>query len=178
MQTKDAILYALGVADHAVAQSLDAIEDAPLTFPTPNGGCHPLWTIGHLTFIEGASHEMLGIGPNPVPHWAPLFVGGTNPVADASAYPPIAEIRATFRDLRAKTLAYLNSLDEAALDGPTRFQPPGLESHFETQGKAFLTIAMHQMLHATHFTDAARAAGRPSALTARLQEAMQTATAV
>lgn len=177
MHTKDAILYALSVADHAVAQSLDAIEDAPLTFPTPNGGCHPLWTIGHLAFIEGASHEMLGIGANPVAQWAALFTGGSTPTADAAAYPPIAEVRATFRDLRSKTLAHLQSLTEEGLDGATRFQPPGLESHFDTQGKALLTLAMHQMLHATHFTDAARAAGRPSALTARLREAASLAAA-
>ncbi len=52
MYTKDAIRYSLNLADQATMRSLATIEDAPLTFPTENGGCHPLWVIGHLAFVE------------------------------------------------------------------------------------------------------------------------------
>src|SRR2546425_7606170 len=38
MYTKDAIRYSLNLADQAVMRSLETIEDAPLTFPTENGG--------------------------------------------------------------------------------------------------------------------------------------------
>ena len=79
MYTKDAIRYSLNMADQAVMRSLETIEDAPLTFPTENGGCHPLWVVGHLAFVEGLAHEMLSGGGNPVAHWAPIFGQDTVP---------------------------------------------------------------------------------------------------
>ena len=45
MCTKDAILYSLNMADQATLRSLATMEDAALTFPTENGGCHPLWVV-------------------------------------------------------------------------------------------------------------------------------------
>ena len=70
MLTKDAIRYTLEMADEGVLQPLASIEDAPTTFPTPNGGCHPLWVLGHLAYIEGLTHQLLEIGDNPVAGWA------------------------------------------------------------------------------------------------------------
>ena len=55
MYTKDAIRYSLMLADQAMKRTLATIEDAPLTFPTENGGCHPLWVVGHLAFVEGVN---------------------------------------------------------------------------------------------------------------------------
>ena len=51
-------------------------------------------------------------------------------------------------------------MTEADLDQPTAWQPKGLEEHFATFGKALLTVALHQMAHRGHITDAIRAAGR------------------
>jgi len=59
MYAKDAIRFSLKLADEAMLQSLPAIEDAPLTFPTSNGGCHPMWVLGHLTLVEAMTHELL-----------------------------------------------------------------------------------------------------------------------
>ena len=92
MYTKDAIRYSLTLADQATMRSLATIEDAPLTFPTENGGCHPLWVIGHLAFVEGLTHEMLGGGGNPVAHWAEIFGQDTVPTADAAQYPAFAKV--------------------------------------------------------------------------------------
>ena len=91
MYTKDAIRYSLNLADQAMMRSLETIEDAPLTFPTENGGCHPLWVVGHLAFVEGLTHEMLGGGSNPVAHWAAIFGQDTVPTADAAQYPALRE---------------------------------------------------------------------------------------
>ena len=76
MYTKDAIRYSLNLADQAVMRSLETIEDAPLTFPTENGGCHPLWVVGHLAFVEGLTHEMLGAAAIQSPT-GPRFSGRT-----------------------------------------------------------------------------------------------------
>jgi hypothetical protein len=53
MHTKDAIKFALTVSNGAVLSVVDEMSDAATTFPTPNGGCHPLWVLGHLTLVEG-----------------------------------------------------------------------------------------------------------------------------
>ena len=53
MHTKDAIKFALTVSNGAVLSVIDEMSDAATTFPTPNGGCHPLWVLGHLALVEG-----------------------------------------------------------------------------------------------------------------------------
>src|SRR6202035_4617445 len=110
MYTKDAIRYSLNLADQAVMRSLETIEDAPLTFPTKNGGCHPLWVMGHLAFIEGLTHEMLGGGANPVAHWAVIFGQDTVPTADSAQYPAFTKVRAQYVELRHRNLQLLESM--------------------------------------------------------------------
>ncbi len=163
MYTKDAIHYSLSLADRATMATLATIEDAPLTFPTENGGCHPLWVIGHLAFIEGLTHQLLG-GTNPVPHWGELFGQDTVAVADAGKYPPFATVRDQYATLRKGTLAMLDGMTEADLDTPTAWQPPGLEEELATYGRALLTVALHQMAHRGHLGDAVRTAGRAASV--------------
>ena len=160
MHTKDAVLHSLKLADQAVMRSLETIQDAPFTFPTEHGGCHPLWVMGHLAFVEGVTHEMLGGGSNPVASWAPIFGQDTTPSADAALYPTMSEVRAQYVELRKRNLQLLESMSDSDLGKPTPWQPTGLEEHFANYGKALLTVALHQMAHRAHLTDAIRAAGR------------------
>ena len=85
MYTKDAIRYSLNLADQAVMRSLEIIEDVPLTFPTENGGCHPLWVLGHLTMIEGMIPTVLYGEKNPVADWQRYFGENSEPVENAAA---------------------------------------------------------------------------------------------
>ena len=82
----------------AMASTLTLLEDmrdAPLTFPTKNGGCHPLWILGNLLLHEGMFlHEWILDGSKPLASWESMFGRGTEPVADASAYPPFIELLA------------------------------------------------------------------------------------
>jgi hypothetical protein len=158
MQTKEAITFALAASNRAVLSVIDEMSGAPTTFPTPNGGCHPLWVLGHLTLVEGLLPAVLTGEPNPVAAWGPLFGQDSEPVAGAAAYPPFAEIRATYARLRERNLALLESLTDADLDKPTAAPPKGREREFATYGSSFLALALHQMLHRSHVTDARRAA--------------------
>jgi hypothetical protein len=158
MQTKDAIKFALTASNGAVLSVIDEMSGAPTTFPTPNGGCHPLWVLGHLALVEGSIPAVLTGEPNPVASWAPLFGEQSQPVSDAGAYPPFAELRAAYVRLRERNLALLDSLSEAALDTPTVAPPKGREREFATYGTSFLALALHQMIHRSHVTDARRAA--------------------
>ncbi len=168
MQMKDAIKFALTVSNGAVLSEIDKMRDAATTFPTPNGGCHPLWVLGHLTMVEGMIPAVLFGDKNPAAEWQKHFGsnvtidGGENsePVDNAGAYPPFAEVREKYLQLRERNLSLLESLSEEDLDKPTKAPPKGAEQAFATYGKSFLTLALHQTMHRSHVTDALRAAGR------------------
>jgi hypothetical protein len=160
MQTKEAILYALTLSDRAVLSVIDEMGDAPTTFPTPNGGCHPLWVLGHLALVEGSIPAVLFGKPNPAAEWQPIFGDKSQPVSDRAAYPSFAEVRAKYAQLRESNLKLLESFSEADLDKRTEAPPKGREKEFDTYGRSFLTLALHQMLHRAHVTDARRAAGK------------------
>jgi len=158
MHTKDMIQFALTVSNEAVLSIIDEMSDAPTTFPTLNGGCHPLWVLGHLTVIEGAIPGVLFGETNPIEQWQQYFANGTEPVADTCKYPPLSEVREKYIQLRKRNLELLESLTEEDLDKPTTTQPKGLEREFATYGQSFMTLALHQMSHRSHVTDARRAA--------------------
>jgi hypothetical protein len=158
MQTKEAIKFALTISDRALLGVIDEMSDAPTTFPTPNGGCHPLWVLGHLTFVEGMIPAALFGEPNAVAGWAQYFGQNTEPVNDSAAYPPFAEVRAKYVQMRERNLRLLDGLSESDLDKPTVAPPKGREQEFATFGRSFLVLALHQMIHRSHVTDARRAA--------------------
>jgi hypothetical protein len=164
MQLKEAIKFALTVSDRAVLSVIDEMSGAPTTFPTPNGGCHPLWVLGHLTLVEGMIPAVLLGDKNPAADWNQYFGENSEPVADVRAYPPFAEIRAKYVELRQRNLKLLESLSEADLDRTTVAPPKGREQEFSTFGSSFLVLALHQMLHRSNVTDARRAAAGRAAV--------------
>jgi uncharacterized damage-inducible protein DinB len=165
MKAIDIIRNALQLADQSTLSLIEDMRDAPLTQPTSRGGNHPLWVLGHITLTEGNIPQVILGEPNPVAHWAPLFAPGTEPKADASAYPPFEEILRTYRDLRSRNLRLLEQLGEEGLDRKTAAPPKGMEHVLGTVGAAFLVIAMHQMNHRGQIADCRRAAGRKPVFT-------------
>ncbi|HXJ39623.1 MAG TPA: DinB family protein [Bryobacteraceae bacterium] len=163
MQTKEALQFALSLSNNALMTQVDKMSDDPTRFPTSNGGCHPLWVMGHLTLVEGLIPSVLFGEENPVAGWYGLFGESSEPVGDATRYPSFSEVRAKYTELRAKNLAVLTSLSEADLDKPAKAPPKGRENEFATFGRCFLTLALHQAMHRSHITDALRAAGRTTA---------------
>jgi uncharacterized damage-inducible protein DinB len=160
MHMKDAIQFALSISDRVVLDVIDEMRDAATTFPTPNGGCHPLWVLGHLTLVEGMIPAALFAEKNPAAEWQQYFGEGSEAVADARAYPPLDEVREKYRQLRERNLKILESLTEADLDKPTKAPPRGRERELATYGQSFLVLALHQAMHRGNLTDARRAAGR------------------
>ena len=160
MHTKEAIQFALTVSNRAVLSVIDKMSDAATTFPTPNGGCHPLWVLGHLTMVEGMIPMVLYGEKNPVAEWQNYFGENSEPIADAGAYPSFAAVREKYLELRERNLKLLESLSDEDLDKPTKAPPKGREQEFATFGRSFLVLALNQILHRSHVTDALRAAGR------------------
>lgn len=160
MQTKEVLQFALIASDDAVMTEIDKMKDDLTQFPTPKGGCHPLWVMGHLTLVEGMIPAVLFGEENPVAGWHALFGEDSESVSDINQYPRFSEIRTKYNELRAKNVALLASLSEMDLDKPTMAPPKGREREFATFGSSFLALALHQAMHRSHVTDALRAAGR------------------
>jgi hypothetical protein len=159
MNRFELIRWAMQMTGQATAALVKDLRDAPLTQPTSRGGNHPLWVLGHLAFLEGGVRHVLLGERNPVEHWAPLFASGTQPKADAGAYPPFDEVLATYRDLRAGNLRLLDEIGDAGLDRAPKHVPPGFEEAMTTAGQTLLLIALHNMVHYGQIADARRVAG-------------------
>jgi hypothetical protein len=161
MKTVDFIRNALSGSAKATWSMIDDMKDAMLTLPTPKGGNHPLWVLGHLAHSEGQLVQTIMLGkPNPVAKWEPLFGRGSEPVADAKVYPPFNEIRSTLETLRGETLKTLDSLTDADLDLPSKGCPPELKEFVGTYGQCLTIIIFNTMTHRGQVADARRAAGR------------------
>ena len=139
---------------------LSDIKDAPTTFPTPAGGNHPLWVLGHIVHSEASMLARFVLGEqNPLARWDSLFGMGSEPSADAAKYPSIDELMAEFEKVRARTLEHLDSCAEAGLDAPSK-APESLGAMFGTVGQCFVAMGLHCAFHAGQVADARRAAGR------------------
>jgi uncharacterized damage-inducible protein DinB len=165
MKAIDLIRAAMQRCERATMQLIEDMRDAPLTQPTPRGGNHPLWVLGHLTFIEAGLPRILFGEPHPLERWAPIFAPGIEPSMDPSAYPPFDEVLKAYHTARARNLQILEQLGDAGLDQPTKSPPAGLEQAMRTAGETFLLMAMHQMNHRGQVADARRAAGRKPVFT-------------
>jgi hypothetical protein len=160
MKALDMIRWALQKTDGWATGAAEDLRDTPLVQPTPRGGNHPLWVVGHLALVEGSVPQVLFGEPNPVEHWRPLFGQGSTPTTDAAAYPTYDDVLKTYRDLRAKNLARLDEIGEAGLDRPPAAIPPGFEDEMSTTGQTLLVIALHQMSHLGQLADSRRASGK------------------
>jgi uncharacterized damage-inducible protein DinB len=165
MQMKEAIQFALNISNRAVLSVIDEMSDAATTFPTPNGGCHPLWVLGHLTLVEGMIPAALFGDKNPAAEWQQYFGENSEAVSDPGAYPSFTEVRDKYLQLRQQNLKLLESLSDEDLEKPTKAPPNGREQEFATCGQSFLVLALHQAMHRGNVTDARRAAGRTALAT-------------
>jgi uncharacterized damage-inducible protein DinB len=162
MKAVDYIRTALDSSARATLALIDDMKDQPLTFPTPKGGNHPLWVLGHLAWTEGEVIQHFRLGrANPLAHWKDLFGIGSEPVADAKRYPAFDEAKKAFRDLRGETLAVLGTLTDADLDRPSNACPPEFREFAGTYGQCLLIPVLNTMHHRGQVADARRAAGRP-----------------
>ena len=160
MQSKELLKITLDMSRDMVLQLIEDMKDTPLTFPTPNGGCHPLWVLGNVTLAEGTFVREYILGEsNPLAEWNDIFGAGTEPVADAAKYPPFDEVMAKSHEMRKGTMELLDSFSEEDLDKASN-APAKRQAYFGTARQCFLMTALHWMMHRGQVADARRAAGR------------------
>jgi hypothetical protein len=76
MQSIDLIRENLKHSEEIVLARVEDMRDHCVVFPTPRGGCHTLWVLGHLAYIETLVTRSFMLGEtNPLAHWKDLFDG-------------------------------------------------------------------------------------------------------
>ncbi len=153
MTLKNSLGWAMGL--------IQDMKDAPLTQPTSEGGNHPLWILGHIVRSESDLLDGFIFGkPNRYPEYEKLFGMGSTPSTDASQYPSMDELLGKFQEIRAASLAHLETLTDDDLDKPSH-APEEFGASFGTIGAVFAAMSTHVAFHAGQVADARRAAGRP-----------------
>src|SRR5438067_1982584 len=132
MQSIDIIRDNLKKSRDRVLAKVEEMREPCVVFPTPKGGAHTLWVLGHLAYIEAMVVRRIMLGqPNPPAHWEEIF-DGSDVSGDIDRYPPFDQVLARCREERAATLALLDSLSEDALDQPSAHVPAKFEDTFGT----------------------------------------------
>jgi hypothetical protein len=115
----------------------------------PAGVSHIAWQVGHLAMaqyrlalerVRGARAEDAELISG---DFLRLFGRESAPDADASKYPPAAEIRAVFDRVHQQTLRELQAFDEGKLDEPS-LKPHPL---FKTKLGALMCCVWHEGVH-------------------------------
>jgi DinB superfamily len=159
MRSIDLIDDNLNKSRDRVLARVEDMKEHNVVFPTPKGGCHTLWVLGHLAYIEALVVRafMLG-GPNPLAEWKQLF-DGPDPSGDVNEYPPFDQVLARCREMRESTIALLESFTEDDLDKASANAPHGWADTFGTYRLCLQYVADHWYMHRGHLADARRAAG-------------------
>ena len=160
MTTIDFVRMSLEMSHGWIMGLIQDMKDSPTTAPTPNGGNHPLWVLGHLTFSEGVLVNGFVQGKeNPLADWTEMFGMGSQPEADAAKYPSMDELASKFEQIRGQTLELLDTLTEEDLDKPSH-APEESGEFFGTIGQCLAALSIHFAFHGGQVADARRAAGR------------------
>ena len=159
MQSIELIRNNLVQSRERVLLRIDDMRDHCTVFPTPRGGGHTLWTLGHLAYIEAEVTRGFMLGQqNPLASWDTLF-DGDDVDGDVAHYPPFDEVLASCRSVRKATIDLLDSLTESALDHRSARSPVGVEDTFGTWRLCLQYASDHWYMHRGQLADARRAAG-------------------
>ncbi len=160
MKATDLIRLSLDQSKGWLNALLADMKAQPTTAPTPRGGNHPLWVLGHLASAEaGMIAGFIHGKENPLAKWDKLFGMGTEPVADAAKYPSWDELMGEFERTRANTLKLLGTYSDADLDRVLSV-PDNMKAFFGTVGQVFAMISVHTAFHTGQVADARHAAGK------------------
>jgi hypothetical protein len=144
--------------DRVLARIEDMREHCTV-FPSPKGGGHTLWVLGHLAYIEALVVRLFMLGEeNPLADWEEVF-DGAEVSGDISQYPPFEQVLAKCGEVRESTVALIDSFSENALDRASANVPVGFEDILGTYRLCLQYCADHWYMHRGHLAAARRAAG-------------------
>lgn len=119
---------------------------------------HPAWIVGHLA-MSADQHSVSAGGRRELKAWGERFGFGSEPTAEADAYPGKDELIEAWHDANERLIAAAQSATEAQLAAPTHGP---LGEAYPTVAH-FLTFSMtgHTSLHLGQLSAWRRADGRP-----------------
>jgi hypothetical protein len=159
MHSIDLIRDNLAKSRDRVLMRVEDMREHAMVFPTPNGGGHTLWVLGHLAYIEClVVHTFMRGEPNPLADWEQVF-DGEDVSGEARDFPLFDEVLAKCREVRASTIALVSTLNESGLDQPGARIPKGFEDTFGTWRLSLQYACDHWYMHRGQLADARRAAG-------------------
>ena len=159
MQSIDLIRDNLMKSRDRVLARVEDMRDHCVVFPTRNRGCHTLWVLGHLAYIEMLVIRAFMLGQaNPLADWEETF-DGADVSGDIGEFPPFDQVLARCREARESTLVLLASLSELDLDRASARAPADFEHTFGTHRLCLQYVADHWYMHRGQLADARRAAG-------------------
>ena len=161
MLSIDLIRENLTRSEDIVLARIDDMREHCVVFPTPRGGCHTLWILGHLAYIEClVTHSFMLGEPNPLADWEETF-DGYDISGDEDQFPPFDRVLEECRSVRASTISLLDSFGENDLDKVSENLPnaEGVEGLFGTYRRCFQYAADHWFMHRGQLADARCAAG-------------------
>lgn len=158
-------MIASGVAGMAMSRQFvlaalrEGLTAENLVFQLPPSRTHILWTIGHLAwsrdrFLNGT----LGATPVLPDSYGELFTFQTEPVADASAYPPLDEVLAQYQAAHEAGVARLGDMKDSDLARELPEESP-IREVFPTVGALLGGTPFHEGYHAGQITLLRRAQG-------------------
>jgi len=126
----------------------DVGQDEWFWMPT-EGVTHLAWQLGHLAIAQYmlTMFRVRGAVPSDAelidPSYPDLFGRGSVPDPDATRYPPMSEIRATFDRVHARALEEVSRYTDEALEAPLE-TPHRL---FTTKIGAISWASRHELIH-------------------------------
>lgn len=149
----------LRMSREIVLARVEDMRDHALVFPTPRGGCHTLWILGHLAYIEALVVRTFMLGePNPLAAWSETYDGACVS-SEAADFESFDVVLARCRAERAATITLLDTLVERDLDRSSTKPPDGADDLFGTWRDCLQYVADHWYMHRGQLADARRAAG-------------------
>ena len=159
MRSIDLIRENLKQSEEIVLSRVEDMQKHCMILSTPNGGCHTLWVLGHLAYIESLVINCFMLDkPNPLVDWQEIF-DGSEVSTVANHFPSFELALKECRNIRAKTILLLDSLTEEDLNKKSENPPEGVEKLFDTYRRCFQFAADHWYMHRGQLADARRAAG-------------------
>ena len=159
MQSIELIRDNLTKSAERVLARVEEMEAHCTVFPTPRGGGHTLWVLGHLAYVEAlVVREFMLAEPNPLAEYKELF-DGADVSDDASRYPSFERVLAGCREMRRSTVELVDTLTEDDLSKTSTGAPKGYEDFFGTYRLCLQYAADHWYMHRGGLADARRAAG-------------------
>ena len=159
MNTIDLIRENLKRSEAIVLSKIEDMRDHCMVRPIEECGCHTLWLLGHLAFIESLVIHTFMLGdPNPLDDWEEMFDG--NEVSDdVNSYISFDEAILQCRASRSETIALLNSQTETDLDKSSKSCPNNVEHLFGTYRHCFQYVSDHWFMHRGQLANCRLAAG-------------------